>query len=60
MNQILMRLPSELHATIRLSTAGIQDVSSFISICEEIIDSSREKKSSLIMGKTHLNSSFNC
>ena len=55
MTQILMRLPSELHATIRIASRGVNDVSEFISICEEIIDSSLQKKNAW---KTNYSSSY--
>ena len=36
-SHMLMRLPSELEATIKMSSKDVTDISEFISICEEII-----------------------
>ena len=43
-SHVLMRLPTELHATIRNSSRGVTDISEFLSICEDILESSWGRK----------------
>ena len=44
MSHMLMRLPVELHAIIKPSMREVTDISEFISICEEVTDSSWGRK----------------
>lgn len=47
MNHILIRLPVELHTSIRNSVKDVVDISEFITIVEEVIDNSWGKQNSL-------------
>ena len=44
---MMMRLPVELHTDINNSTKEVDDISGFISCCEEIIDSSWGRETAL-------------
>ena len=46
-NHMLMRLPEELHAVIKTSTTNVTDISEFITVCEEIINTSWGRKNAL-------------